>query len=102
MNKQKFLKRTAYDFPSWRHAAHLTSADVAMITGYSPQTIIQFENGRNNNMFLYIFYRDFLKTIAIYKSDNGFIYNSAYYENFATMYELPTFIKTKEEHNYDY
>lgn len=90
MNKKKFLLKESYNTSSWRRATRLTSYDIAKITGYAPQTIIQFENGKNNNMFLYYFYLYYIKPLCIYKIGD-IIYCEDEYNQFAKLYDLPTF-----------
>lgn len=98
MNKKKFLLRESYNTSSWRRASGLTSYDVAEITQYAPQTIIQFENGKNNNMFLYYFYNNYIMEKHIYKVDSKIICD-AQYNNFASLYDMPRFEVNNE---YDY
>lgn len=90
MNKNKFLLRESYHTSSWRRASGLTSYDVAKITQYAPQTIIQFENGKNNNMFLYFFYLNYIFKRHIYKEDKKIICDEVY-NNFASLYDMPKF-----------
>lgn len=90
MNKKKFLLRESYGTSSWRRASGLTSYDIADITGYAPQTIIQFENGKNNNMFLYYFYLNYIKEKLIYKVGTKIICDDQY-NNFAFLYDMPQF-----------
>jgi transcriptional regulator with XRE-family HTH domain len=90
MNKEKFLLRESYNTSSWRRASGLTSYDIAAITGYAPQTIIQFENGKNNNMFLYFFYLNYIKSLCVYKVGDDIICDDSY-NNFASLYDMPRF-----------
>lgn len=98
MNKKKFLLRESYNTSSWRRATGLTSYDIAEITGYAPQTIIQFENGKNNNMFLYYFYSNYIMKRHIYKEDEKIICDDLY-NNFASLYDMPRF---EVNNTYDY
>lgn len=98
MNKKKFLLRESYNTSSWRRATGLTSYDIAKITGYAPQTIIQFENGKNNNMLLYHFYSNYVMKRHIYK-EGGKIVCDDLYNNFASLYDMPRFEVNNE---YDY
>lgn len=98
MNKKKFLLRESYNTSSWRRASGLTSYDIADITGYAPQTIIQFENGKNNNMFLYYFYINYILKKHIYKEDEKIICDDLY-NNFASLYDMPRF---EVNNAYDY
>lgn len=98
MNKKKFLLRESYNTSSWRRATGLTSYDVAEITGYAPQTIIQFENGKNNNMFLYYFYLNYIMKRHIYKVAEKIICDDLY-NNFASLYDMPRF---EVNNAYDY
>lgn len=90
MNKKKFLLRESYNTSSWRRASGLTSYDIADITGYASQTIIQFENGKNNNMFLYYFYINYIMEKHIYKVGSKIICDDSY-NNFAFLYDMPQF-----------
>lgn len=90
MNKKKFLLRESYNTSSWRRASGLTSYDIAKITGYAPQTIIQFENGKNNNMALYYFYLYYIKPGHIYKVDDNIVCDDLY-NNLAFLYDMPIF-----------
>lgn len=98
MNKKKFLLRESYNTSSWRRATGLTSYDIANITGYAPQTIIQFENGKNNNMFLYYFYLNYIMKRHIYKVAEKIICDDLY-NNFASLYDMPRF---EVNNAYDY
>lgn len=98
MNKKKFLLRESYNTSSWRRASGLTSYDIAKITGYAPQTIIQFENGKNNNMALYCFYLYYIQSGHIYKEDEKIICDDLY-NNFASLYDMPRF---EVNNRYDY
>lgn len=98
MNKKKFLLRESYNTSSWRRATGLTSYDIAKITGYAPQTIIQFENGKNNNMFLYYFYLNYIMKRHIYKVAEKIICDDLY-NNFASLYDMPRF---EVNNAYDY
>lgn len=98
MNKKKFLLRESYNTSSWRRAAGLTSYDIAKITGYAPQTIIQFENGKNNNMALYYFYLYYIKPGHIYKAGSDIVCDDLY-NNFASLYDMPRF---EVNNTYDY
>lgn len=98
MNKKKFLARESYNTSSWRRASGLTSYDIADITGYAPQTIIQFENGKNNNMLLYHFYLNYVMKRHIYKEGKKILCDDLY-NNFASLYDMPRFEVNNE---YDY
>lgn len=98
MNKKKFLLHESYNTSSWRRATGLTSYDISKITGYAPQTIIQFENGKNNNMALYYFYLNFIKPLHIYKVGDDIICDDLY-NIFASHYDMPKF---EVNNRYDY
>lgn len=98
MNKKKLLLRECYNLSSWRRASGLTSCDIAKITGYASQTIIQFENGKNNNMALYYFYLYYIKSGHIYKIGDNIVCDNLY-NNFASLYDMPKF---EVNNAYDY
>jgi predicted transcriptional regulator len=56
MDKQVVLKKIGNECAKFRHQIKEPQSSVAKSTNYSVEVVSSFENGRNNNLFVFLWY----------------------------------------------